>query len=76
MPPTPAPGQPPAVDKPAHPLYALTTYELRDYARQLSSAIAFFDKQAPVPPIRAGLQAALDDVLAEQDDRAEMAARA
>ena len=76
MPTTPAPGQPPAIDKPPHPLYALTTYELRDYARQLSAAIAYLDRQDPVPPIRAGLQAALDDVLAEQDDRTKIAAHA
>ncbi len=73
MPPTAATEQPPAVDEPKHPLYALTTYELRDYARQLTSAIAFFDRQDPVPPARADLQTALDDVLAEQESRARIA---
>jgi hypothetical protein len=61
------------VDPPKHPLPALTTYELRDYRRELESAIAFFDAQTPVPPARAGLQARLDDVIAEQDDRARLA---
>ena len=56
--------------KPAEtPLPAMTTYELRDYRRDLEAAIAFFDRQAPAPPARARLQATLDDVIAEQDDR-------
>jgi hypothetical protein len=62
--------QPPAVDQPPHPIHALTTYELRDYRRQLESAIAYFDVQDPVPPVRADLRARLDEVLAEQDSRA------
>jgi hypothetical protein len=64
------------VDKPKHPLHAMTTYELRDYSRQLESAIAFFDGQIPVPQAREGLQARLDAVLAEQEDRARLAADA
>jgi hypothetical protein len=62
-----------AVDPPKHPLHALTTYELRDYRRELERAIAFFDRQTPVPPARARLQARLDDVAAEQDERARLA---
>ena len=58
---------------PKHPLHAMTTYELRDYRRQLESAIAFFDKADPVPPARDRLQASLDAVLAEQEDRAGLA---
>jgi hypothetical protein len=54
----------------------MTTFELREYRRQLERAIAFFDRQDPVPPARARLQAKLDAVLAEQDDRARMAAGA
>jgi hypothetical protein len=61
------------VDLPKHPLPALTTYELRDYRRELERAIAFFDKQTSVPPARARLQARLDDVVAEQDERAKLA---
>ena len=55
-------------------MHALTTYELTYYRRRLENAIAFLDKQDPVPPIRADLQAALDGVTAEQDDRARIAA--
>jgi hypothetical protein len=62
--------------EPKHPLPAMTTYELRDYRRQLESAIAFFGRQDPVPPVRAGLQARLEDVLAEQDERSRIAAGA
>jgi hypothetical protein len=62
------------VEQPKHPLHALTTSELTYYRRRLENAIAFLDKQDPVPPIRADLQAALDGVTAEQDDRARIAA--
>jgi hypothetical protein len=65
--------EPVTVDPPKHPLHALTTYELRDYRRDLERAIGFFDRQTPVPPARARLQARLDDVVAEQDNRARLA---
>jgi hypothetical protein len=68
------PAQPVSVDQPKHPLPSLTTYELRDYRRELESAIAFFDSQTPVPPARDRLQAALDAVIAEQAERARIAA--
>jgi hypothetical protein len=64
---------PMTVEQPKHPLPAMTTFELRDYRRQLESAIAFFDRQDPVPPARDRLQAKLDEVLAEQDERARLA---
>jgi hypothetical protein len=66
--------QTPAVDKPKHPLHALTTYELTYYRRRLENAIAFLDKQDPIPPARADLKAALDGVIVEQDDRVKIAA--
>jgi hypothetical protein len=66
-------AQPPAVEKPGHKLSQLTTYELRDYRRELEKAIAFFDQQHPVPPARAALRSRLDAVIAEQDDRARIA---
>jgi hypothetical protein len=69
------PAGPVTVESPQHPLHALTTFELRGYRRQLENAIAFFDKADPVPPARDDLQARLDAVLAEQDDRAKLAAR-
>jgi hypothetical protein len=59
--------------EPKHPLHAMTTYELRDYRRELESAIAFFDKRDPVPRARDRLQASLDAVLAEQEERARIA---
>jgi hypothetical protein len=67
------PADPVTVDLPKHPLDAMTTFELRDYRRQLEGAIAFFDRQDPVPPARRRLQARLDDVTAEQDGRARLA---
>ena len=76
MPATAASQQAPAVDQPEHPLHALTTYELTYYRRRLENAIAYLGKQDPVPAIRADLQAALDRVIAEQDDRARIAADA
>ena len=69
MPPT----KPVTVEQPKHPLPAMTTYELRGYRRQLESAIAYFDTKNPVPQARGYLQARLDAVLAEQDDRARLA---
>jgi hypothetical protein len=72
MPSTAASQQAPSVNQPKHPLPAMTTYELRDYRRDLETAIAFFDRQTPVPPDRDQLQATLDDVIAEQDDRTRL----
>ena len=69
MPPT----EPVTVEQPKHPLPAMATYELRGYRRQLESAIAYFDTKHPVLPARGYLQARLDAVLAEQDDRARLA---
>jgi hypothetical protein len=61
------------VEEPKHPLHALTTFELADYRRQLANAVAYFDAQDPVPPVRADLQASLDAVLAEQESRKRIA---
>ena len=65
----------PAVDveKPKHRLSELTTYELRDYREELEKAISFVDQQRPAPAARAALEARLDAVLAEQDDRKRIA---
>ena len=62
-----------SVERPKHPLAAMTTFELRDYRRQLESAITFFDKEDPVPPARDRLQANLDAVLTEQESRTRLA---
>jgi hypothetical protein len=63
----------PVTTEPKHPLSQLTTFELRDYRHQLESAIAFFDRQDPVPPARDRLRASLAGVLAEQEERARIA---
>lgn len=70
------PTEPVTVEQPAHPLHALTTYEVTYYRRRLENALAFLDKQDPVPAIRADLQAALDGVITEQQDRARLTADA
>jgi hypothetical protein len=67
------PDEPAAVEKPEHPLHALTTYELTGHRRQLERAITFYSSQDPVPAIQAAIQARLDAVTAEQDDRARIA---
>jgi len=63
--------QDPGVHHPPHRLSQLTTYELRDYRRELEAAIAYFDRQDPVPPARDQLQASLDAVTGEQDARSD-----
>jgi len=65
-----APG---TVAVPKHPVHALTTYELRDYRRDLERAIRGI---APDAPVQADLRRKLDAVIAEQEDRARMAADA
>jgi hypothetical protein len=67
---------PATVPPPKHPLYALTTSELNEHRRQLENAIAYCDGKDPVPQARGDLQARLDDVIAEQDDRTRLATRA
>lgn len=67
---------PASVAPPKHPLYALTTSELSGHRRELEDAIASCDGMDPVPQARGDLQARLDDVIAEQDDRTKLAAHA
>jgi len=64
------PTDPTTTEPPRHPLHALTTYELRDWRHELECAIKGIPADAPS---RADLQASLDEVLAEQDDRARIA---
>jgi|HubBroStandDraft_3_1064219.scaffolds.fasta_scaffold1601902_2 hypothetical protein len=54
-------------DKPVYPPAAMTTYELRDLRRDLEHAISGITPGTPVPP---ALRARLEDVLAEQHERA------
>jgi hypothetical protein len=63
----------PAVEQPKHPMHALTTYELRDYRRELEHAIKGIPADAPV---QADLRAKLGTVVAEQEQRAKMASNA
>ena len=59
-------AEPAPVQPPRHPLHALTTYELRDYRRDLEHALA----TAPGPPQAGGLlRQRLADVVAEQESR-------
>jgi hypothetical protein len=66
------PSDQPNVETPRHPTAQMTTSELSEYRRQLEGAIAFFGKQTPIPPARRRLQARLDEVVAEQADRARI----
>jgi hypothetical protein len=60
-------------DQPAHPVHALTTYELNGYRRELEHAIKGIAADAPV---QADLRGKLAEVLAEQDERARFTGRA
>jgi hypothetical protein len=62
-----------SVEKPKHPLYALTTHELSEYRGELEHAVT---TPTADPRTRADLRRRLDKVLAEQDDRARIATRA
>jgi hypothetical protein len=64
-------SQPSPVSEPEHPLDQLTTWELRDYRRDLECALAAFPADAPA---RSQLTARLAAVVAEQDDRAKIRA--
>jgi hypothetical protein len=67
--------EPGSVEKPKHPLHALTTYELASQRRELERSIAFFNTTNPVPSARPDLQTRLDAVIAEQEARTRLAAR-
>jgi hypothetical protein len=67
------PPEPATVEHPKYRMSQLATFELRNYRRQLERAIAFFDKQEPMPPVRDHLQAKLDLIDAEQESRARLA---
>jgi hypothetical protein len=62
---------PVSVDPPAHPLPALTTWELRDYRRQLEHALTTLPEHGRDRDL---VQGRLAEVLAEQDSRARVAA--
>jgi hypothetical protein len=61
-------AEPVPVRPPAHPPHALTTYELRDYRRDLEHALATLPGQAAA---RGLLRQRLAAVVAEQESRAQ-----
>ncbi len=65
-------ADPVILERPKHPLHALTTYELRDYRRALEHALPTLPANAEV---RSLLQQRLAEVMAEQDSRTTAAAR-
>jgi hypothetical protein len=69
------PGPAPGVQAPRHPLHALATFELAGYRRQLEHTIRSCEQDHPAEPALARLRGALTEVIAEQDDRARIAAR-
>ena len=64
------PAEPLPIHQPKHPLHALTTYEVRDYRRDLENAIKTI---APDATIQAELRRRLGAVIAEQESRARLA---
>jgi hypothetical protein len=73
MPATAASQHAPTVEQPKHPLHESTTFELRDYRRQLENAIAFYEKNHPHAPVLADLRQGLAGVQAEQESRKKIA---
>jgi hypothetical protein len=65
------PAEPAAVEQPKHPIHALTSYEIARYRRELEHAIGGI---SPGAPVQADLRRKLDEVTAEQAERARLAA--
>jgi hypothetical protein len=63
------PTEPANLDQPKHPMHALTTYELRNYRRDLEHALKALPGHATV---REQLQQRLTDVLAEEQARTQL----
>ena len=55
-----------AIEQPVHPTHSLTTYELKNYRRELEHALKTIPEHAQVRQL---LQQRLAEVLAEQDSR-------
>ena len=66
-----SPAEPMNVQQPPHPMYALTTYELSRYRRELEHAVKTLPEHTTVSE---QLRQRLADVLAEQESRAQVAA--
>lgn len=63
-------AEPVTVQPPEHPMYALTTYELLRYRRELEHALKVLPEHAPVREL---LHGKLAEVLAEENSRAKIA---
>lgn len=57
------------MQQPPHPMHQLTTYELRNYRRELEHALRVLPDHATV---RGQLRAKLAEVLAEQESRSRL----
>ena len=55
-----------AIEQPPHPMHSLTTYELKNYRRELEHSLKTIPEHAQVREL---LQQRLAEVLAEQDSR-------
>jgi len=60
------------IRQPEHPVFALTTYELAGYRRELEKTLAALPGHAPARELARRM---LAEVLAEQADRADIARR-
>jgi hypothetical protein len=58
-----------AIEQPPHPMHSLTTYELKNYRRELEHALKTIPEHAQVREL---LQQRLVEVLAEQDSRNQL----
>jgi hypothetical protein len=58
-----------AIEQPAHPVHSLTTYELKNYRRELEHALKTIPEHAQVREL---LKQRLAEVLAEQDSRNQL----
>ena len=55
-----------AIEQPTHPMHSLTTYELKNYRRELEHALKTIPEHVQVREL---LKQRLAEVLAEQDSR-------
>ena len=60
------------IRQPEHPVFALTTYELAGYRRDLEKTLTALPEHAPASEL---VRRLLAEVLAEQADRVEIARR-
>jgi hypothetical protein len=67
--PQPVPAGPVTATRPGHPVHALATFELSRYRRDLEHAITGVSPDAPAQD---DLRRQLDDVLAEEESRAQL----